>query len=239
MPTHNIPATPLRALIFDVDGTLYDDRLVRRAMFNRLMWLCVRTPAEGVPTVRALRAYRRAQETLRGLPQQFSDIAGAQLQAAAAATRVPADRVRVYVARWMEKEPLSFVSDARRDGLSELLSAGRRRGLRIAVASDYPAEKKLDALRLGNFIDTIVCAQQPDVQRFKPDPRGLLVALERLRVSAAEALYVGDRPDVDAVAAARAGIRCVIVGNRPARERSPFVRYSFRALAAALERGDL
>ncbi len=44
-----------------------------------------------------------------------------------------------------------------------------------------------------------------DVARHKPDPEGLLLALERLGVPAGEALYVGDSA-ADAEAAGRAGV---------------------------------
>jgi phosphoglycolate phosphatase-like HAD superfamily hydrolase len=56
-----------------------------------------------------------------------------------------------------------------------------------------------------------VTAQDPEVQRFKPHPRGLEVTLGRLGVSKREAIYIGDRADVDGEAAGRAGVRCVIV----------------------------
>jgi len=57
------------------------------------------------------------------------------------------------------------------------------------------------------------------------------VALEDLGVSPAEAVYVGDRPDVDAPAAAAAGVRCVLIsGRRPAHDgKVPQVR-DFRQL---------
>jgi putative hydrolase of the HAD superfamily len=227
----------VRALVFDVDGTLYDRAPVRRAMLERLLWLCVTTPAEAVSTLRVLRAYRRAQEALRRGPQDFFDIAGLQVRTAAAAAHVGEDRVRVCVARWMECEPLSAVARARREGLFELLCVGRRLGLRMGVASDYPAEGKLGALHLAAFFDAIVWAQQPEVQRFKPDPRGLLVALDRLNVAPEEAVYIGDRPDVDAVAAERAGMRCVIVGTRTAGDRHrSFSRSTFAELANTLKR---
>ena len=49
---------------------------------------------------------------------------------------------------------------------------------------------------------------------FKPDPRGLQVTLARLSAKADESLYVGDRPEVDATAAAEVGIPCAII-TRP------------------------
>ncbi len=43
----------------------------------------------------------------------------------------------------------------------------------------------------------------------KPDPRIMAIALKRLRVQAEEALYVGDDPHVDGLAANRASVRFV------------------------------
>ena len=50
--------TPLAAVIFDVDGTLYDQPPLRRAMAIRLMRCVAREPFTGSRTIRVLRAYR-------------------------------------------------------------------------------------------------------------------------------------------------------------------------------------
>ncbi len=46
-----------------------------------------------------------------------------------------------------------------------------------------------------------------------PDPRIFRVALERLRVPAAAALYVGDHPQHDVAAARLAGLRAIDVAG--------------------------
>jgi phosphoglycolate phosphatase/putative hydrolase of the HAD superfamily len=208
-------------------------------MFRRLVIFSMTHPLEGVSALRILRAYRQAQETLRVSCPDVLDIAAAQEQLAARQTGVAPTRVRECVARWMEQEPLALVASARRDGLLEALGAGRRRGLRLGVYSDYPAHAKLDAMQIGSFFDVVVSAQDADVRRFKPDPRGLLVTAERLGVTPDQALYVGDRPDVDTVAAQRAGMACVIVQSgsvtRPV-DLSLSLPVTCRALAEALDR---
>ena len=82
--------------------------------------------------------------------------------------------------------------------------------------SDYPAEAKLQALGVAALFDVVLSAQDPDIDVFKPNPRGLLVTLERLGSAAAQSLYVGDRVDVDVPTAEAAGMRCVIVTGRRA-----------------------
>ena len=69
------------------------------------------------------------------------------------------------------------------------------------MLSDYQAMPKLRALGIADLFDEVLSAQDPDIGVFKPDPRGLEVALQRLDVRPAEALYVGDRVEVDAIAA--------------------------------------
>src|SRR5579864_7680655 len=75
-------AERLKALIFDVDGTLYEQGPVRRAVFYRLLRVHLADPAGGFFTLRALQAYRNAQETLRTARSVGSDIAITQLMLA-------------------------------------------------------------------------------------------------------------------------------------------------------------
>ena len=54
-----------------------------------------------------------------------------------------------------------------------------QRGLKVGVFSDYPAEEKLKALRLDHVVSLSIDATEPDVNAFKPHPRGFLKAAER------------------------------------------------------------
>lgn len=205
----------LKALVFDVDGTLYRQSSVRLAMARRLLWACLARPREGASTLRALRAYRRAQELLRNSNNgSADDLAHRQVALAADIAREDPGFVAACVARWMEQRPLDLLARARRPGLLEFLEAAKRRRLRLAVFSDYPARAKLEALGIDRLFDVVVSAQDPDVQEFKPSPRGLHLTLARLGVSHRETIYVGDRADVDVRAASRAGMACVIIGGR-------------------------
>lgn len=204
----------LKALIFDVDGTLYRQSPVRRAMLRRLLGAHTFRPLLGISTLRALRAYRKAQEELRACGEVHTDLAESQLELACRQGRIEPEAMRLCVARWMESSPLDLVAAARFDGLIELLRTAKRRNLLLGVVSDYPASDKLAALEVSSFFDTIVIAQDSDVQRFKPDPRGIEVAVERLGVAKNDVVYVGDRPSVDGEAAQRAGVSCVIINTR-------------------------
>jgi FMN phosphatase YigB (HAD superfamily) len=202
----------VKAVIFDVDGTLYQQGPLRRAMLVRLVRTHLFHPVRGWQTARVIGAYRRAQEQLRSVPGR-ADLADAQLQLAAERSGVGYDEVTRCVEQWMVTAPLELLARFGQPGLEESLRALRTWGLKLAVLSDYPPGPKLEALGVAGLFDVVLWAQQPEIGVFKPHPRGLEVALERLGVTADEALYVGDRADVDAVAAAAARIPCAILAE--------------------------
>jgi HAD superfamily hydrolase (TIGR01509 family) len=202
----------VKTMVFDVDGTLYRQTPLRRAMLFRLLAAHAASPVKGWKTLSALRAYRHAQEHLRG--DVSGDVAAAQIRLTCERTKLDPAAVTDCVERWMEREPLTLLPRCIQPGLVTFLEACRARGIRMGALSDYPAEAKLEALGIARYFDVVLCAQAPEVGVFKPDPRGLHVALERLGSTPEESFYVGDRADVDAVAAAAAGVACAIVARR-------------------------
>lgn len=220
-------AVGVRAVLLDMDGTLYEQRPLRRAMLGRLLREVAISPRQGSRTLRVLQAYRSAQEALRldrvedARRDRQSDTgsaaAEAQLRVAARRAGVSEGVVAEIVARWMEGEVLPILAAFRRPWLVEFLRASANRGMPLGLVSDYPAAAKAEVLGVHHFMSVIVCAHDAEVGAFKPDPRGLLVAAERLGVPPGETIYIGDRPHVDAAAASAAGMRCVIIGvQRPA-----------------------
>jgi FMN phosphatase YigB (HAD superfamily) len=198
------------AIVFDVDGTFYHQRPVRRRMTLRLARFCLSSPVEGWRTVRLLSAYRKAQETLR-----FQDTDGAparQLECACARLRVDPGAAESVVKEWMGDKALDVVVSSQREGLLDFIKAARERGVRLGIFSDYPAEAKLRALDLLKMFDCVLSAQDAQVGTFKPSARGLLECLRRLNALPERSLYVGDRPEIDGEAARRAGMKGIIIG---------------------------
>src|SRR3954468_16033386 len=87
----------LKAIVFDVDGTLYRQGPLRRAMALRLLRTHVTRPAHGWRTLRALSAYRKAQEHLR-TGAASADLAEAQLRMACERTSIDRAFVSACVA---------------------------------------------------------------------------------------------------------------------------------------------
>jgi len=187
--------------------------------------------------LRALSAYRRAQETLRDKPFSVTE-PGRQLALAAERAQMTPGEVEQVVDEWMFERPLKYMRFCRAAGLLELVDHLSHQRLELGVLSDYPARAKLEALGLAERFSLVLCASDPDVRAFKPNPRGFFRACERWHLEPCEVLVVGDRIDVDARGAAAAGMPCVIIG-RPQRssltDRSFLVLPSLERLRCALD----
>jgi HAD superfamily hydrolase (TIGR01549 family) len=196
----------LKALLFDLDGTLYPLRPVRMAVLKMLVTSHLFHPSSGFRTMRALAAYRRSQELLRTAKFPLGPLREAQLQTASQLSGLPAEFVNRCVSCWMEERPLEILAHHVRKDLIRVLRTAKEKGIRMAVCSDYPANRKIAALGLTEWFDLVVSAQDPEIGEFKPSPRILEFALERLGVLPEQALYIGDRAEIDGAAARRAGV---------------------------------
>ena len=206
---------PIRAVLFDVDGTLYQQPPMRALMSLELSSLLT-SPARFPGRLRALAAYRKAQEALRASWEGRHDSLGsAQLEMASQKADVPRDEVERLVESWIHFRPLKYLRFCRAKGLTPLLDHLERSNVRMGVLSDYPAAKKLEALGIRERFSPVLCATDPEINAFKPHPKGFLRACELWRLKPAEVLMVGDRADADAAGAAAAGLPCVIIGRPP------------------------
>jgi FMN phosphatase YigB (HAD superfamily) len=205
----------LRAVLFDLDGTLYSQRLLRALMLIELLALPLRRPFTWWRTWRTISAYRSAQESLR-TREGTTMSAAAQVNVAAVRVSLPAADVETIVQEWMFDRPLKYLKWCRASGIVSFLEFLARRRVEIGLLSDYPAGGKLYALGLSGRFAPVLCSSDPEIGVFKPDPRGLLRASDVWGVAPSEVLVVGDRLDVDAAGAAAAGMPCVIIGQSSA-----------------------
>src|SRR6266545_5031341 len=147
-PTVKNPVEPgrrIRAVLFDLDGTLYDQRRMRMLMAAELLRLGLRRPMYAPRILNALRTYRREQELLRSDLGRTVDLT-TQSDRAAARTGLTVTATERVVDEWMFQRPLKHMPACRAHDLLNLLAFLDTKGLPIGVLSDYPPAAKLRAL---------------------------------------------------------------------------------------------
>ncbi|AJQ96454.1 putative phosphatase [Gynuella sunshinyii YC6258] len=97
-------------------------------------------------------------------------------------------------------------------GLPEWLNRARQHGIKLGVVTNKPeclAKPIIESLELSQYLDVLIC---PDhVKTVKPDPEGILLAINQLKSDPAQTLYCGDHSK-DIAAAAAAGVRSLACG---------------------------
>lgn len=192
------------AVVFDMDGTLYDQAPLRARMVPRLGLHAL--AGLDIKLLRIVSELRRERERLA--EAECSPFEDALVAAVAERADVPAERVRAVMVEWLETRPLPLLAPCIVPGTVALFAALRQSGRCIAVLSDYPVARKLEALGLS--ADLVLSATDPDIAMQKPNPKGLALAAARLGVAPDAIMMIGDRDDRDGEAARRFGARHLI-----------------------------
>jgi HAD superfamily hydrolase (TIGR01509 family) len=182
-------SNPIRAVLFDVDGTLVDSNYLHIDAWHRAF-------AEVDRPIDAWRIHRaigmdsdRLLEELLG--DDAADLGDAAKKRHAKAYKREQHRLRPF------------------DGSRELITMLLDRGLTVVLATSAPQEELdvlLEVLDLDD--DRLITTNADDVETAKPEPDIVHVALERAGVAAHEAVFVGDTV-WDMVAATKAGVSTV------------------------------
>ena len=195
-------------MVFDVDGTLYDQNKLRRRMAGALVGHAIKT--RGVETIRVLRSYRKGREELAEQEaERFEDTLTSRLALRYGRSK---SQIEGIVSDWIETRPLPILKECRRPGVKELFDRLRAVGKTIGILSDYPADGKLASLELQ--ADVVVSARDPDVDVLKPHPRGIQRVMTMAAVPPEATVMIGDRAERDGEMGRRAGVRTFLLSRK-------------------------
>lgn len=179
-----------RAVLFDFDGTLADSYPAITASVNHVR------AAHGLPSLEESQVRRHVGRGPAYLLEHT----------------VPGSNVETDIRLYRAHHPSVLRPGTRLlPGAAEALAAIKHSGRRTGVCSNKPLDFTRELLRYLGIAENVDIVLGPeDVAHPKPAPDMLLAALQKLQVSAAEALYVGDMT-VDIATARAAGVAVWVV----------------------------
>lgn len=187
-----------RAIVFDLDDTLYDERqYVLSGFYAVARWVQAEL---GIPAA-------ESYADLAGLYAQ--GVRGSTFNQWLTARGLPAELTPRLVETYREHEPqLRPFPEA-----PELL-ARLRADHRIGLVSDGylgVQQRKLSALGLAPLLDAVVFSDELGRECWKPSPAPFEEVCRRLAVAPADAVYVADNPAKDFTGPRRVGMASIWV----------------------------
>lgn len=213
--------TDYDVLIFDLDGTLYDQPKLRFIMAVRLVkyYLCHPFKLRELLLIKEYRSIKENWDNYikSDLPDAVKEKSTQGMEAmqcayAAIKTRVTYEEARAVVDMWIFKNPLDALRKSQDMVLKNYIDKSRNEKKTVVILSDYPAEEKLAAM--GIEVDGIYCTMQDNIGEMKPSPKGLEVILNDFKITSDIALMIGDRFEKDGLCAQSAGVDELILPRR-------------------------
>ncbi len=203
----------IKAVIFDLDGTLYNQSLLRLFIIFSFLLNIVLKPRKTFAAMKVLDAFRKAHERLRKLKDVDFTLAEEQIKMTVDKSGMPEEKVIEIIDDWFYTFPLKFLKLCKKRYIEESINELKSKGYRIGLLSDYYTERKLDKMELNGYFEIQMCSISKEINSLKPNPHGFIKIAEALNVKPQECIYVGDRPHIDGVGAEASGMIPVMISS--------------------------
>lgn len=189
---------PLKAVAFDIDGTLYPNW---RMKIHSLPFLMAH--------LSLVLSFSRVRKDIRNIDKidDFRSLQASLMAEESGMDQAEAADVldRIIYKKWerifRRVRPFS--------GLDKALTGLRARGLRLGVLSDFPVGNKLNYFRVDGHWDVTMSSEETGY--LKPHTAPFLALAERLGCAPEEVLYVGNSHEYDVIGASKAGMKTVYI----------------------------
>lgn len=191
-----------KALILDLDGTLYNQQGVQFIMGCFLVIYYFFHPWKK-KELKILIKFRKNRE------RNTKNIVNNQYIVLAKEYKKSVQEIEMIIDKWIMKKPLKVIYYLRDKNLLKLIKYLKRKGIKIIIYSDYPTMNKLKSLKIS--YDQAYDSTHPEIRVLKPDPKGLQYILKVNKLKNEEVLFVGDRDSKDGECARKCQISYIIL----------------------------
>lgn len=205
-----IPWKTLEIIIFDLDGTLYDQLKLRKKMFLALIGYYLLRPWR-YKDILILYHFRKEREKHAGSQQK--NIQEAQYQWCLNKVDSSLAEVKRVINKWIFDFPNRYLRKCSYPGIHSFFEELEKQGISTAVYSDYEAKNKLEKMDIR--VDLVASSTQTEINALKPLPNGLTYILSKMGIKNKEnCLFIGDREELDGECSRIAGIPFLLIDKK-------------------------
>jgi len=198
-----IDLSQYKLVVFDLDGTLYNQKKMRKTMLLKLLsYYCLR-PFRWFD-LKIIDTFRREREKL-AFEKDMVNLQDLQYQVCANKLNIEKEKVKKVIDQWILNAPLPLLHKWVFPEIREFIKLLESHNIPIAVWSDYAAVEKIKAMNID--ADLIVSATDAQIDKMKPNTTGLSYILSHFNCPPEKALMIGDRDELDGEAARRMGVQ--------------------------------
>jgi FMN phosphatase YigB (HAD superfamily) len=195
-----------KAVIFDVDGTLYDMKKMHRHMFIDLFCYFSPRPWQWRDLL-IIYFFRKNREALS--KSGSINVSVRQYADVAEKLKISPDKVKEVIDYWMQIKPLEYIGRCGFPEIKLLIEKLFARGVMVIYYSDYHPLVKIT--KLGLPIKYWFDSSDKEIDSLKPSANGLKYIINKLNLASSDCVLIGDRYDKDGVAAKKAGMDYLIM----------------------------
>ena len=187
-----LPPKPLKAMLFDLDGTVADTH-----------WLILKCYDHAMRTSLGVEGKREIWNSRVGAPLDDILLATCDHYGLPRSSNEELEKIKVLYRAHMRENDADLKPFP---GIIQTLVGLKERGVRLAIVTtkhELMAKRHIQTVGLTDFFEVVVAGD--NVANYKPHPEPFELALSKLGVSPAEAAMVGDS-QFDILGARNAGI---------------------------------
>ncbi|MFW5774776.1 MAG: HAD family hydrolase [Chitinivibrionales bacterium] len=217
-------APPLRGIIFDLDGTLYQMKWFFKPLLTMML----------LPQSLLLPRYMKVRKRYAGKEHECGESLLLALAEDLAVQNGTGNSRQMH--QWIHRRFYRAFESAMpllrgsRPGLQQTLSRLRGSGIKLAVLSDFDrVTQRLRGLHISpDLFDTL--ASTESLGCLKPSPKSFLSIAEQWNIQPQHILVIGDRSDTDGAGAHNSGMRFVQITDSPLKNSNALCWKQIRTL---------
>lgn len=184
----------IKAVAFDIDGTLYDER-----PFNKIVFPYVLRHVNTFFNYWRTRRHMHSTDEYDEFYSYQAKVMGKNLHCSPEKANQKIKDILHY-----GLEPI-FGQLQACDGVLDLIKRLKQSGLKIALLSDLPTEQKGDIWGIRPFSDVVICSEVSGA--IKPSKKPFLLISNMLGIKPEEILYIGNNYKYDILGAKAANMK--------------------------------